>query len=57
MNTTIFLILFLFFFLMAIVGVYMSGYKDGRKKMLSELIDKKAISTHIYVELLKKLNS
>ncbi len=57
MKTTIFVTLFIFFFLMALVGVYMSGYKDGRKKMLGELIDKKVISTDIYVELLKLLNS
>jgi len=57
MKTTIFVLLFIIFFLMALVGVYKSGYQDGRKKMLGELIDKKVISTDIYVDFLKLLNS
>jgi hypothetical protein len=41
---------------MALVGVYMSGYKNGKKKMLGDLIDKKVISTDIYVMFLKLLS-
>jgi hypothetical protein len=53
--TVLFIIGFLFFFMMALVGVYMSGYESGRKQMLSDLIDKKVISTDIYVKFLKLL--
>jgi hypothetical protein len=55
MNPILFIIAFLIFFIMALVGVYMSGYESGKKKMLGDLIDKKVISSDIYVKLLKIL--
>jgi ribosomal protein L21E len=35
MNTTLFIIGFLFFFIMALVGVYMKGYENGEKKHIT----------------------
>jgi hypothetical protein len=48
-------VMFLVFFIMALVGVYMKGHEDGKKEMLGDLIDKKIISTDIYVKFLKLL--
>ena len=56
MNVTLYIIVFLVFFIMALVGVYQSGRKNGKKEMLEELIDKKVISTDIYIKFLKVLN-
>jgi hypothetical protein len=56
MNLFLLAILFLVSFGMALVGVYMKGYENGKKKMLGDLIDKKIISTDIYVQFLKILN-
>lgn len=57
MGTAIYITLFLMFFVMALVGVYMKGNKDGKKEMLDVLSDKKIISSDMYVKLLKIFNS
>ena len=56
MNPTLFIIGFLIFFIMALIGVYMKGYEHGQKKTLDDLVDKKVISTDIYVKFLKLLD-
>jgi uncharacterized membrane protein YGL010W len=56
-NVGLFVTLFIIGFMMSIVGVYLKGYFDGRKKMLGDLLDKKIISPDIYVQFLKSLES
>ncbi len=55
-HPVLYAIVFIVFFILALIGVYMKGKEHGRKDMLTELIDKKVISTDVYVKLLKVIN-
>jgi len=55
MDTQLLSIIFLIGYVMSVAGFYFKGYENGKKKMLSDLIDKKVISTDIYVKFLKLL--
>jgi hypothetical protein len=56
MGTVIYIILFLFFFGMALIGAYMKGNEDGKKDMLTALFKKNIISSDLYVKCLKILD-
>lgn len=53
--TTIYIILFLCSFGMALVGVYMTGFKNGKKDVLDDLYYNKYISLDTYKRF-KKLD-